>query len=85
MTRTPVGTSIDPRDRKVGNEPVENWGARLFAFSRSSLRRLMTTDFRFSSATWTPRMKRCGSRISSLLEAARNLPANLARIQIEGG
>jgi ATP-dependent DNA helicase RecG len=28
-TRNPVGTTVDPRDRKVGNEPVENWWARL--------------------------------------------------------
>lgn len=28
-SRTPVGTAVDPRDRKVGNEPVENWWARL--------------------------------------------------------
>jgi ATP-dependent DNA helicase RecG len=27
-TRKPVGTTIDPRDRKIGNEPVENWWAR---------------------------------------------------------
>lgn len=41
QTRSPVGTDIDPRDRKVGNELVENWWARLLD---------PRIDFRFDEA-----------------------------------